>query len=38
MKTQQFTMQEIWAASRKSVQKSKKVYDRKKSKKIVVSI
>jgi len=29
MKTVQFTMQEIWAASRNSVQKSKKTYDRK---------
>ena len=30
MKTVQFTMQEIWAASRKSVQKSKKTYVRNK--------
>jgi hypothetical protein len=29
MKTVQFTMQEIWAASRKSVHKSKKTYIRK---------
>jgi len=29
MKTITFTMQEIWAASRPSVQKSKKVYNRK---------
>jgi len=29
MKTVTFTMQEIWAASRPSVQKSKKVYERK---------
>ena len=29
MKTVTFTMQEIWAASRPSVQKNKKVYNRK---------
>ena len=29
MKIVQFTMQEIWSASRSSVQKSKKTYDRK---------
>ena len=29
MKTITFTMQEIWAASRPSVQKSKKAYNRK---------
>lgn len=29
MKTVTFTMQEIWAASRPSVQKSKKAYNRK---------
>jgi hypothetical protein len=32
MKTLQFTMQEIWAASRHNVQKNKKKYDRKKDK------
>jgi hypothetical protein len=32
MKTVQFTMQEIWAASRHNVQKNKKKYDRKKDK------
>jgi hypothetical protein len=29
MKTVQFTMQEIWSASRSSVQRSKKTYVRK---------
>ena len=29
MKTVQFTMQEIWAASRHNVQKNKKKYNRK---------
>jgi hypothetical protein len=29
MKTVQFTMQEIWAASRKQIHKSKKSYERK---------
>jgi hypothetical protein len=29
MKTVTFTMQEIWAASKKSIQKNKKKYDRK---------
>jgi hypothetical protein len=32
MKVVQFTMQEIWAASRHTVQKNKKKYDRNKEK------
>jgi hypothetical protein len=33
MKQIQITMQEIWSATRPSVQKTKKQYDRKKAKK-----
>lgn len=32
MKTVQFTMQEIWAASRHNIQKNKKKYNRKRDK------